>query len=207
MAISLTICNLALGDLRAPPIADAGEASLEAQLCNRYYPHALARLLDDYTWSFTKRIAPLAALDTNERAVEWAYAYALPTDCSKAIRILPSTEVLLAYPFWGSPYTLPAMPPRWLDFVVENGALYTNVQDAVLEYALGSCDESVMPPLFREALRRLLAADLAMPLLNQPNLVGPLSQIAENARQDAIANDMNRQPRHDPVDEVAWARR
>ena len=64
-----------------------------------------------------------------------------------------------------------------------------------------------MPPLFREALRRLLAADLAVPLLNRFDLVGPLSALAENARQDAIANDINRMPRHETVDEVAWARR
>lgn len=206
MAISITICNLALGDLRAPPIADAGEQSLEAQLCNRYYPHALDRMLDDYTWTFTKRIASLAALATNERAVEWSYAYALPDDCRKAIRLL-SSGAYLPYSDWGQAYAPLPTPQRWLDFVVENGALYTNVQDAVLEYSIGSCDEAVMPPLFREALRRYLAADLAMPLTGAANMVGPLKQLAEAARQDAIANDMNRQPNHERVDDVAWVRR
>lgn len=205
-AISISICNLALGDLRAPAIADPNEATLEAQLCNRYYPHALARMLDDYSWNFSKRIASLALLTTNERAVEWSYAYGLPDNCSQAIRLLPSGSYF-PYADWGSAYAPLPAPARWLEFIVENGAIYTNVQDAVLEYTLGSCDEAVMPPLFREALRRMLAADLAVPLLNQPSLVGPLRQLAEAAREDAIANDMNRQPNREPVDDVAWARR
>ncbi|CAB4120822.1 hypothetical protein UFOVP5_59, partial [uncultured Caudovirales phage] len=102
-AISLTICNLALGDLRAPPIADVGEQSIEASLCTRYYPHALARMLDDYTWQFTKRVATLAALVTNERASEWSYAYGLPDDLSQAIRLVPS-GAYVSYSDWGSVY-------------------------------------------------------------------------------------------------------
>lgn len=205
-AISLTICNLALGDVFAPPIADPNEQSKEAQLCQRYYPHALARTMGDYPWNFAKRVQSLALLASNERSVEWAYAYSLPSDCAFAIRLLP-TGAYIPLTTWALGYSPLPPPPDAYAFKVENGVLYTNVQDAVLEYTVYSVDESVMPPLFREAVRRMLAADLAIPLRDSPNLAAAFKQMAEAARQDAIASDMNRQPNREPVDDVAWARR
>lgn len=205
MAISLTICNLALGDVRAQPISDPGEETVEAQMCRRYYPHALDMLLDDYAWTFTKRVASLALMATNERATEWAYAYQLPSDCATALKLLPSGALASDYRDW----RLSDLPPPswWTVFIVENGVVYTNISDAVLEYAAKAADEAVFPPLFREALRRLLAANLAVPLRDDPALEVRLYKAAAAAREQAMAADMNRAPMREPIDDVAWARR
>ena len=207
MAVSLSICNLALGDVRASSIAEIGEATLEAQLCSRYYPHCLSMMLDDYTWAFTKKIATLAELSSNDRASEWAHAYSLPADCAQAIRLVPSDTMSTSYVQWNYPWDQGIPPNWWSDFIVEAGVLYTQVDSAVLEYASNAADEAVMPPLFREALRKLLAANLAIPLRDDNNLKVILLKEAEAARQAAIANDMNRYPTRGVVDEVAWARR
>jgi len=207
MAISLTICNLALGDLRAPEIAEVNEPSIEAQMCRRYYPHCLGLMLDDYTWQFTKAIAPLAQLADNPRASEWTYAYQVPSDMAQALRLMPSGAIASDYSAWSWDFQRPPQPAWWLNFVVEDGVLYTNVQNATLEYARNVADEADFPPLFREALRKLLAANLAIPIRDDANLEIKLLRAAEASRQAAIANDMNRAPVREPVDEVAWARR
>lgn len=207
MAVSITICNLALGDLRAPPIADVNEETVEARECRRYYPHSLAMMLDDYSWTFCKRVESLAVLANNERSSEYAYAYALPSNCAMALRLLPSGTMASDYTAWGWPYNQVPQPSWWTAFIVENGVLYSNVQDAVLEYSINDAEEADFPPLFREALRKLLAANLAVPLRDDANMKRMLLQEAELARQAAIASDMNRAPMREPVDEVAWARR
>lgn len=206
MAVSIPICNMALGDIRAPAIQTIDDPSTEAQMCARYYPHCLALMLDDYTWEFLKRIANLALLATNERSPEWSYAYALPSDCGQALRLMPSAPTITDATLWRDPMAMPI--PRWWDqFIIENGVLYTNIASARLEYASNAADEAVFPPMFREALRKLLAANLAIPILNSRELEGDLMKMAEQARQSAIANDMNRAPRNELTDDVAWARR
>ena len=207
MAVSITICNLALGDLRAPPIAEVNEDSVEARECRRYYPHSLAMLLDDYSWTFCKRVATLAQLSTNERSSEFVYAYALPSDCGTALKLLPSGASAQDYSAWGWPYSQIPQASWWQAFIVENGVLYSNVQDAVLEYSRNDADEADFPPLFREALRKLLASNMAVPIRDDQGLKRALLQEAEMARQAAMANDMNRAPMREQVDEVAWARR
>ena len=207
MAISITICNLALGDIRAPAIAEIGESSIEAQLCARYYPHVVSTLLDDYTYSYAVRIATLAELSSNDRSSEWLHCYALPEDCAQAMRILPTSTVSSAMATYTFPYDRMMSPNWWRDFIVASGKLYTQVDSAALEYSASTLDEVDMPPLFREAVRKLLAANLAVPLRDDRALKVELEKEAENARQAAIANDINRQPNRDAYDEVEWARR
>lgn len=206
MAVSIPICNLALGDIRAPAIQTIDDPSTEAQMCARYYPHCLSLLLDDYTWEWTKRVVDLAQRSTNERSPEWTYAYSMPSDCAQALRLMPTTATVTDQTLWRDPLDQP-VPRWWENFVVENDVLYTNIANARLEYACNAADESVFPPLFREALRKLLAANLAVPIRDSREMEGDLFKMAEAARQSAIANDMNRAPRNELIDDVAWARR
>lgn len=207
MTVSVEICNLALGDIRAPRIADIAEDSVEAGNCVTFYPHCLALLLDDYDWQFLKRTASLALYATNERATEWTYAYALPADCGKALRLIPSDISLVgADAPWGA-VDVPYRPSFWTGFIIENNVLYSNISDATLEYASNAADESVFPPLFKEALRRLLGANLAVPIRDSREMENDLLKMAEAARQKAIAADMNRAPRNEMLDDVGHVRR
>jgi hypothetical protein len=202
MAVSITTCNLALGELRAPPIADIAEDTTEARECARYYPQCLAILLERHDWSFANRRATLAQLGTNDRSSEWAYAYALPSDCAKPLRILPAGTPLL----WLSACEAPI---GWrTSYIVENGTLYSQIPSAILEYSTDTVDDGAMTALFVDALTYALAARLAVPLRDDRTLKGQMLQQGEIAYQRAVAEDRNRQPEREVqgVDEVAIAR-
>ncbi|CAN5551511.1 phage protein [soil metagenome] len=185
MSINITTCNLALGELRAPPIADIAEDSLEARECARFYPHCLRLLLERHDWSFTNRRATLAELAVDDRASEWPHAYALPADCATPLRLVAPSAA------------------GTIDFLVENRTLYTCLPDAVLEYAARDVTESEMSALFVDALAYTLAARLAVPIRDSREIKGQLLQQAEIALQRAVAEDRNRQPEHDgPNDEA-----
>ncbi|MDH7973687.1 hypothetical protein QH494_15960 [Sphingomonas sp. AR_OL41] len=199
MGVSITTCNLALGELRAPPIADISEDTIEARECARYYPQVLRILLERHDWSFANRRATLAQLATNDRPNEWSLAYAMPTDVAKPLRLAPA-----GFSAWPScDWTGPAS-----QFLIENGTLYTNVTDAVLEYSAATVDDGAMTGLFVDALAFALAARLAVPLRDSPTTKGQMLQQAEIAFQRAVAEDRNRQPQRDTesVDEVGAAR-
>ena len=181
MSISITACNLALGELRAAPIVDIAEGSLEARECARYYPQALRVLLERHDWAFTNRRAALAELADNDRAAEWAHAYVLPATCATPLRLVA--------PDGGA-----------ADFVVENRTLYTQLADAVLEFAASDVTDGEMSGLFVDALAYALAARLAVPIRDSREIKGQLLQQAEIAFQRAVAEDRNRQPEHDDDD-------
>ena len=198
MAVSITICNLALGELRASAIADIAEDSIEAQNCARYYPQCLKLLLERHDWSFATRIASLAELSDNPRASEWLHAYALPADCATPKRLVPPVDGTLA-----------CWPVEWGQaFIVEAGLLYTQIPGAILEYSSGDVPEAVMPALFADALAYALAARLAVPIRDSREMKGQLLQQAELAATRAVADDENREPRRDVPfsDEVMVAR-
>lgn len=205
MAVSIQICNLALLDVRAPPIADIGEDSAEAQACAVHYPQCLAVLLDRHSWSFGTKLASLAQLTDNERSSEWSHAYTLPTGLERAIRIMPSDTLGLStraryWPFPGGPEQ-----SYWNSFEIEAGKLYSNLDSVTLEYSTTDF-EGPMPAMFNEALRKSLAANLAIALPNSRELKGDLMREAEIATTRAIADDMNRQPNREALDDVAWVR-
>jgi hypothetical protein len=205
MAVSITICNLALGELRAQPLADIADETIEARECARYYPQCLRVLLERHDWSFADRRATLALLTTNDRPNEWGYAYALPADCAMPVQIVTDIAASRAY-YW--PYDWSPTAQWQNSFIVENRTLYSQIPDAILEYSTATIDDPAMSGLFVDALVYTLASRLATPLRDDRTIKGQLLQQAEIAFQRAVAADMNRQPQHDrdAFDEVSQAR-
>jgi hypothetical protein len=170
MAVSITICNLALGELRANPIADVNEASLEARECRRYYPHVLKLLLEDpdHSFSFGGFIEQLAQLYDNARSNEWNYAYAKPATAGVVRKLIPNAR-----------------------FLIDGSTIYTNAAPAYADCSLRDIDESVMPASFIDAMAYALAARCAIPIRNDREIKRDMVQQAEVARQRAIADDRN----------------
>lgn len=182
MTISLSTCNLALGELRTAPIVDIAEDTLEARECARYYPQCLRTLLERHDWAFANRRASLAELADNDRAAEWAHAYVLPSGCATPLRLVTADG-------------------GTSDFIVENRTLYTQLGNAVLEYAASDVTDGEMSGAFIDALAYALAARLAVPIRDSREMKGQLLQQAEIAFQRAVAEDRNRQPQYDVFSE------
>jgi len=203
MAISITICNLALGELRAPPIVDIAEETIEARECARFYPQCLKALLERFDWSFATKTASLALFSDNPRASEWRYAFAAPADLATALRLVPPVTG------WPAPDGVaPVAPMLDQPFLVEGTTIFTQIPGAILEYAARDVAEALMPATFVDALAYALAARLAVPLRDSRETKAQLLQQAELATQRAIADDRDRQPARDHVaaDEVGVVR-
>lgn len=167
------ICNDALrlvGDYGEITSLEAPYATEQAKHCAELYLPTLNLLLQLGNFGFNMRRKPLVAL-TNDRT-EWQYAYALPPEACKVIRVLPKDapddyQMQVAR----SPRSYQPEPSQpSIRFVIEqdgfgNKLLRTNLVDAHLCYVKFGTDTRVMSEAFLEGLKHALAAKLAPALV------------------------------------------
>lgn len=149
MASAIDICNMALSHLGEIPNVssiDPPEGSSHAEKCARFYPIARDNALEMRNWSFAMKRVALAEL-TNDLPGPWLFKYALPPDALRAVQVLQqgaSDE-----------------DNQGENFIVENGAIYTNAGQATLRYLYRLTDTTKFPPSFGVAVSWLLANYLA----------------------------------------------
>ncbi len=156
MASSIDIVNIALahlGDDATVSSIDPPEGSPQAEHAARFYPVALATLLESHNWKFATRRASLALLDVD--TFNWTYAYAEPSGATRIISILPGTAMS----------TDEGEPFETMGDDSGNALIYTDLEDATAIYTVSVTDTTKFSPLFVDALSRLLAAYLAGPVI------------------------------------------
>ena len=204
MASVVQICNMALSHIGSearvlsisPP-----DGSVEAGHCAMFYDLARTELLEPGNWAFALRRAALAEV-TNPSTV-WAYAYAKPSNCLRALRILrPSiAAAVLTRNLAFEPHT---DDRDGAAFDVEGDVILTNEPDAVLLYVQDVTDSTKFPASFTSALSYLLASYLAGPVIkgNEGVRVGDamrqramtLADIAATASANASSAESLPQP-------------
>lgn len=206
--ISVSICNIALSEIRAPTIVTPDDDNPQAQACKVHYDDCVQLLLEAHDWTFAKVTVTLAPLLLNDRAGEWLYAYAAPDDMAAPSRLVWPLQTPISGVFYPWPYLWPR-PPFFLDrYVIEGGVIYTNVENAQFRYVNRDVEEADMPSAFKRAVALELASRLAIALLDDRAKKGDLIQQAEAAKRRAMADDLNAFPRRDipAPDEVAIVR-
>jgi hypothetical protein len=146
------ICNLALGIIgNNREITDLeGDRSAQATACRVHYDIALDTTIRAHQWPFAKRTATLATIASYESDV-WKYAYRVPSDFLYAVAINrtesnPNGE---RYETGGDS---------------SGGVLYSNAEDAALDYIANVTTPGIYPPDFVDALSAQLAVRICPPL-------------------------------------------
>lgn len=164
MASDVQLCNMALShigsDARVTSIAPP-DGSVEAGHCATFYDLARTELLEPGSWNFSLKRQSLAQV-TNTSDV-WAYAYAKPATCLRALRVLrPSPGMTV---FTQDSVALQADDRDGADFDVEGDVIYSNEPSAVLLFVRDITDTSKFTPSFNASLSYLLASYLAGPII------------------------------------------
>lgn len=175
MSTSITICNMALAHLsitrRITAFSDATE---EARNCAIFYDESRKHVLDSFPWNFACKFSTLALVADGDPK-GFSYAYQLPSDCITARKIHNESFVL-----------------GEIDFKVAAQEIWTDLDDAELEYTSDIETVNFFSPTFITCFSHKLASDLAMPLRNDQKLqtkevnafLGYLSQaMTVNARE------------------------
>lgn len=174
--VAVDICNLALsylGDSATVASIDPPEGSAQAQHCARFYPMALNLLLEAHQWNFATKRAYLA-LVSQCYFNDWRFAYALPSDTTDVISVLPKSLypanrwpdfIFASWDFRPLEFELQSVR----DFQIEtfNGqqVILSNACDAIARYCVSTVQPGMFSALFTDALAWKLASMLAGPIL------------------------------------------
>lgn len=192
MASKISIINMALGWLGAPPIAGLTERRPEAIYASQYYDSALEQTLRDHKWNFAQRRKRLAALNVPD-GYQGVYenAYALPVDCLHAHTVLDVADN--TFPFIVS--------------LAEDGGskiVLTNVSGAYLGYTALVTSPELYDPNFVRVLSRRLSADIAVPILkNNPQKVQEAETLYDRELMRAKLSDY-REGKPEDEEDVSW---
>lgn len=152
MSSNTEICNLALSHLGVgKEIANLEtEKSQEASACRRFYEITRDQVLRDFAWPFATKVVSLALIeeDPNE---EWAFSYRYPVDCLDVRKILSGTRN----------ETQDTKVPYRISNDDTALCIYTDLEDAQIEYTAKVTNVDFFPVDFLQALSLRLAAYIA----------------------------------------------
>jgi hypothetical protein len=128
MSSETEISNIAISHLGiSKEIANLDtEASTEAKACRRFYDICRDTVLRDFNWPFATKSVALGLVG-EDPTTEWQYSYRYPSDCIKLRRIFSGTRT---------------------DTNSSGRLIYTDEQNAVIEYTEKVTDPTHYPPDF-----------------------------------------------------------
>lgn len=190
----IDLCNRALAAIAAGSVASLDEGSIEARECNRFAQAILDEMAD---WSselplLERRVA--LALLANDRADEWSYCYALPSDCADPLFVRETVDAASYLPVAG-PHNFPLVDRETNAFTVAGGKLYCNVENALLVYSKAGLTVADLSPLGARAFETELSARICFPVKKDAKMAQTLVGYADVARKRWLADEENKRPR------------
>ena len=138
MASTVDICNGALNQLGATTILSLTEDSKNARLCNSRYTQVRDALFRTHPWNCLQTRLELAA-STDSPAWGFTYAYTLPANCLRLLRVLDYDS----------------------NYKVEGRKILSNASTMKILYISRVTDPNEYDELLRETLSAALGADIA----------------------------------------------
>ena len=162
MASTVDICNGALNQLGATTILSLTEDSKNARLCNSRYTQVRDGLFRTHPWNCLQKRVELAA-DITAPAWGFSYAYTLPADCLRLLKILDYDS----------------------NYKVEGRKILSNASSMKILYIGRITDPNEYDELLRETLSASLAADIAFAVTSNNTTATNMYNLFQDKLKDA----------------------
>jgi len=162
MASVVDICNGALNQLGATTILSLTEDSKNARLCNSRYTQVRDALFRTHPWNCLQKRVQIAA-DTTAPAWGFSYAYTLPADCLRLLKILDYDS----------------------NYKVEGRKILSNTSSMKILYVGRITDPNEYDELLRETLSASLSADIAFAVTSNNTTSQNMYQLYQEKLKDA----------------------
>jgi len=155
VASEVSIVNTALQLIKhSKQITSLTSGTKEANAAELIYDEMRDFCLDLHHWNFATRRVKLAQLAEDEApAFQWDHAYQLPADFIRVISVHEHDH-----------------GEDQIPYRIEGFRIVTDADDVYLRYVARIEDPNKMPPTFRRALSKLIAAQLATALSSSVSL-------------------------------------
>ena len=162
MASVVDICNGALNQLGATTILSLTEDSKNARLCNSRYTQVRDALFRSHPWNCLQKRVQIAA-DTTAPAWGFTYAYTLPADCLRLLKILDYDS----------------------NYKVEGRKILSNTSSMKILYVGRVTDPNEYDELLRETLSSSLGADIAFGVTSNNQTATNMYNLFQEKLRDA----------------------
>ena len=162
MASVVDICNGALNQLGATTILSLTEDSKNARLCNSRYTQVRDALFRSHPWNCLQKRVQIAA-DTTAPAWGFTYAYTLPADCLRLLKILDYDS----------------------NYKVEGRKILSNTSSMKILYVGRVTDPNEYDELLRETLSASLGADIAFGVTSNNQTASNMYNLFKEKLRDA----------------------
>ena len=169
MASIVDIANNALNILGASTISSLTEDTKNARICNQRFENVRNRVFRGHPWNCLIKRVQLAQNSTAP-VIEYTYAYALPSDFLRCLKIHNGTTDSVA---------------SNLDFKVEGKNIVTDEATVYLVYIAKDTDPNNYDSYLYEVLGYQLAADIAYGITNNATLAKNLLVDADEKLREA----------------------
>ena len=169
MASVVDICNSALNLLGASTISALTDDSKNARLCNQRYEPIRNRVFRSHAWNCLHKRVQLAQNSTAP-VVEYTYAYALPSDCLRVLKVHNGTTDSIA---------------SAMDYKLEGRNIVTDEGTIYLIYIALITDPNEYDVYLQESISHQLAADIAYAVTNNATLANNYMTRADERLREA----------------------
>ena len=169
MASVVDMCNSALNLLGASTISALTDDSKNARLCNQRYDSVRNRVFRSHAWNCLHKRVQLAQNSTAP-VIEYTYAYALPSDCLRVLKIHNGTTDSIA---------------SAIDYKLEGRNVVTDEGTVYLIYVALDTDPNNYDSYLQESISHQLAADLCYAITNNATLANNYMARADERLREA----------------------
>ena len=169
MASVVDICNSALNLLGASTISALTDDSKNARLCNQRYEPIRNRVFRSHAWNCLHKRVQLAQNSTAP-VVEYSYAYALPSDCLRVLKVHNGTTDSIA---------------SSLDYKLEGRNIVTDEGTIYAIYIALITDPNEYDVYLQESISHQLAADICYAVTNNATLAKNYMERADERLREA----------------------
>lgn len=163
---NVSIANRALTLLSASRITALTQASEEARKVNAIFEDTRDALLSEHNWNFAVKERAVSLLSTAPILDDWSFCYQIPSDCIRVIRMSNDES-----------------------FTIKGTAIYSNSDDARIEYVSRETDPTKFSRGFIKAFASRLAADLAFGITQNATLATNMDATAQRDLKEAKWSD------------------
>jgi len=169
MASEVDIANSALNLLGAATISALTDDSKNARLCNQRYEPVRNRVFRSHAWNCLHKRVQLAQNSTAP-VIEYSYAYALPSDCLRVLKVHNGTTDSIQ---------------SAIDYKLEGRNIVTDEGTVYLIYIALVTDPNEYDSYLQESISHQLAADLCYAITNNATLANNYMVRADERLREA----------------------
>ena len=162
MASVVEICNGSLNQLGATTILSLTEDSKNARLCNSRFTQVRDSVFRSHPWNCLQKRVEIA-VDTTAPAWGFSFAYTLPADCLRLLRILDFDS----------------------NYKVEGRKILSNTSSMKILYIGRITDPNEYDESLRETLSAALGADIAFALTSNNQTASNMYNLFQDKLKDA----------------------